>query len=482
MPRAKLIDIETDAQAEDPRNVLLATLLSIGVLVVGAYPIARRIRERNFDIFEPIFGGALMLAVLFGLRPLATIAAGDFGYRGLDTSPEFTFVASLGLIGTVAFVVAYEFVARRQNVLTAAPNKGDALPMNRTVAYGYAGALATLSLGLFALHLTRAGSLEAGVRALIGGKSDVLADAYANSSEYLSQSPILAVAAALVVAAATNWRPTKGRILVVAALLAYPVAVYFIGGDRRFMIPSIGVPIIAYALARDVRPRAIHLFAVVPIAFVLLVTIPFVRNAFNREQPGGLIGGFAYAIGRPGETVQRFILGPDTEMFSALTLEVRTLNRPEAFYYGRATIGDVLLAPIPHLLVPDKPQTARNGILVDTFGEPCSVGEKGLCPDFSAIGTFYQDLWVPGVALGMALLGLSSGVLWRGWIARPLRRNWIITTAAWVLFLPILIRAGFMPAFAWFLYFAVPTLAGTALATHLSQRGLSATSGLERQR
>jgi hypothetical protein len=103
-----------------------------------------------------------------------------------------------------------------------------------------------------------------------------------------------------------------------------------------------------------------------------------------------------------------------------------------------------------------KPVTARNSLLLRVFGHPCAPTAGG-CPDFSALGTFYQDFWYPGVVLEMAALGALAALIWFGYQRSPADPRRVVLAATTTVLLPIMIRAGFMPAFAWVLYFLLPT-------------------------
>jgi hypothetical protein len=140
------------------------------------------------------------------------------------------------------------------------------------------------------------------------------------------------------------------------------------------------------------------------------------------------------------------------------------------FFYGGATIGDLLIAPIPSSLFPDKPTTARDQMLIKAYGGPCGFAEGGVCPDFSAIGTFYQDFAWPGVLFGMAVLGALSRAVWARYKEDPRSVTRVIVAAIWSVSLPIMIRAGVMPALAWCLYFLLPSLAIARLAQAMATR------------
>jgi hypothetical protein len=442
----------------------ISVLLASATIVVAALPIVARLRARSFDLLEPMVGGCVVLAVIFGVRPLAMLVTGDLIWRGEDIRPEFPFVIGLGLIGTITFTLAYEWLRVRQ---AAGPNGEDDTShrLEPAIIYAYVAVLAILSLVLFGVHLSRLGSdLFDGIRLFGGGTSPELASRWSGTTEYLSASPILAACAATLLGVATRWRLNRYQWTLVAALIAYPLLVFYVSGDRRYMIPTLGVPIVAWMLMSGRRPPRRVLLLAVPVAFAVLTAIPFVRWGAAQQGNGGLAAAFVQGIGNPVRAVERFVLGPDTSMFAALAIEVRVLRAPADFFFGRATVGDLILAPIPHLLIPGKPQTARDEMLVRAYGAPCSVTVLGVCDDFSIIGTFYQDFWVPGVAGLMALIGAGSAALWFRWRRLPRDPRLIVVLSAWVVFMPIMFRAGFMPAMAWCMYFLVPCLIGVLIS------------------
>jgi hypothetical protein len=439
-------------------------MLAFGTIFVAALPLARRFRSGTFDVLEPIVGGSAMLAVIFGVRPIAMMLTGDLTYRGQDIRPEFPFVIALGLLGSLGFSASYEWARRR--LVNPSPISDVRLPRLRpTIIYAYIGILAVLSVLLFGVHLSRLGSDFAdGLRLLAGGASPELIDRWAGTTEYLSASPILASCAATLLGILTGWRLTRYQLILVALLIAYPLVVFYLSGDRRYMIPTVGVPAVAWLLMSGRRPGRRVFLLTVPVAFLVLTAIPFVRWGAAQEGSGGFAAAFVQGIGNPVRAVNRFLLGSDTSMFSALAIEVRALVAPRDFFYGRASVGDLLIAPIPHLLIPNKPQTARDELLTRTFGTPCQVTAGGVCDDFSVVGTAYQDLWVPGVAALMAAVGAVSAGLWYRWRRSSTDPRLVVLLAPWVVFVPIIFRAGFMPAMAWCLYFLAPCLIGVLIS------------------
>lgn len=433
--------------------------LALATLAAAALPLAQRVRAGRFDLLEPIVGSTIVLAVVFGIRPIAMLVADDFVYRDVDIAPHFPYTVALGLLGTVAFVAAYEWARHK---LPASSSQGRESRISRPLAFGSVAVLALLSVLLFGLHLSRLGSnLADGFRLLVGGQSPDLVARWAGTSEYLSTSPILAACGATLLGIATRWRLTRFQLLFFVVLIAYPVAMFYLSGTRRYMVPCLLVPLVTWMLMSVRRPGGRLLLALIPISFLILATIPFARWVGTRDDATGGIGTvIVQAIEDPARAVHRFILGPDTNMLPALAREVSVLTAPEDFFYGRATVGDLFLAPIPHLIFPDKPQSARDELLTRTFGAPCRLAGDGVCDDFSIIGTFYQDFWVPGVAILMGGVGAASAWLWSRWHKSPGDQRLIVATGTWVVFVPIIFRAGFMPGFQWWLYFFVPCLLG----------------------
>jgi hypothetical protein len=439
-------------------------VLASATIVVAAQPLVARFRAGSFDVLEPIVGGSVALAVIFGVRPLAMLLTGNLSYRGEDIRPEFPFVIVLGLIGTLAFTRTYEWVHVRR-VGNSSPEEAPQRRLEPAVIYGYVGVLVVLSVALFSAHLARLGTNFAdGLRLFIGGTSPELIQRWAGTTEYLSASPILAECAATLLGVATQWRLNRYQFAFAAALIGYPLLVFYISGDRRFMIPTIGVPTVAWMLMTGRRPGRRIVLLAVPAAFAVLTAIPFARWGTGEDGAGRLTDALVEGVGNPVRAVDRFVLGPDTSMFSALAIEVHVLRDPADFFYGRASLGDLMLAPIPHLLIPNKPQTARDELLIRAFGGPCSVAALGICDDFSIIGTSYQDFWVPGVAGVLAAIGAASAATWSRWRRTRTDPRLIVVLSPWIVFVPIIFRAGLMPATAWCLYFVVPCLFGIVIS------------------
>lgn len=427
--------------------ILAASVFLIGVLVLVASSLIARI-----DAFDPLFTGTLTFAVLFGVRPLLMIWGGEESYYGVDISESLTTATLLGLMGFSAFVVGYVCVSRSKIVSAeAAPTKDVPAPLARAALVG----LTILGAAIYAAFLAwRFGSVGRGFEMVRAGRSLELASGFGGASEYLTAAPILAtVGAAALVITQRGRLSLVDRVLLLAATCV-PLLIFGFLGNRRFVIPAVLIPLVAWYLVTAVRPKWKTVIIGGAVAFLVLAAVPYARAAGARDQAGGFVPAMQALLKSPVELiVDRFLGSHDTEMVAALAVQTEIVRQP---YWGRASVGDLLIAPIPSALFP-KPVTARNEVLIEIYGAPCqAVG--GRCPDFSVVGTFHQDLPYGGVVVGCLMLGAFSAWVWKKGTQPFASCSSVAVAACWAVMLPVLVRAGFMPAFAWFLYFALPLL------------------------
>jgi hypothetical protein len=417
-------------------------------LSVALWPIVRRVLNGTIDVFEPILPASVMLASVFGVRPLVMLATGN---RLLDerfsVASGFNRAVALGMIGTVSFVVGYELIfgARRRSASQWMGSKLN-LPATRKAVRWLTG----IGILLFFAQLARQGNPLSALSVLLHGRSTAVASV--DATAYLADSPLLLACGATILIISLRGNLAEGQRFIVILLVLIPVLAFSLLGNRRFIIPSVAIPLVTYYLVRNRRPAWWRLGVIVPVVFVILATIPFARAAGARRVAGGALPIFTQAFEAPFKPVEKFFTANDTEMVPALALEIENLRHPSDYFFGRATVGDLLLAPVPSALFP-KPQTSRNDLLIRIFGEPCG---GGFCPDFSTVGTFYQDFWYVGAVVGMLLLGAFSALLWVRFRENAQSNMGLILAASWAVFLPIIIRAGFMPSFSWWLEFLFP--------------------------
>lgn len=439
--------------------------LSILVLLSCVSALVVKRAYGKLDILEPLVPATIAMTSLFSMRPLAMVSADDTSnYRWINIQDNIAFALFTCSLGVLSYLMGYFLSARAPRPKASMTQFAFSARRLRAVAILYA----LLSLGLTTVYL--GSNPLATLGALSRGRSETISEHITIHSEYLFVAPLLlSCVATLLILGDSKKSMGIWKASTIIILVGAPLAFFYLVGTRRFMLPVLLVPSVCYLLKSGRRPRPRHLMLVVP-AFMIFAAIPFMRTEGAREQIGDLGDQILFALTR-SDLWESIALGPDTEMLPAFAVEVKVLNDYEDFFYGRAVFGDLAMAPIPSALFP-KPTSARDQMLIEAFGSRCSANAGGLCPDFSIIGTLYQDFWLPGVVLGMMIAGFLSRRVWlahRVQCRNPIR---ICAAAVTTVFTPIIIRAGFMPAFQWSLYFFVPIVVGIYMSQKKSPRYL----------
>lgn len=382
--------------AEFERGALLALLT-----VIIPAPIVIRIAQRRWDPFEPIVPISVGLFFLFVLRPLAHLAYGDMLYRGFDITPGFNGALTIGLVGTVAVYAGYAATrgtaARRLRPL---PDRWDP-----TTAGAVSVGLLAVGLLLYAGFALQAGGVSA-LGAFLQGRSPADATLLANSSAYLYSGAYLAIPATLLLLESRSQR--RSIFLLVAAALTGFVALAITAprGDRSWLMPlALGVIMLPY-LRRGTRPRPLTLAIAGLISLVLIVFFVDFRTTVDRNAGASQVL-VQSATGLGGDW-KKFILGPDTEMFSVVSLLYE--RTPQRLPHDPGiTVTSLLAAPVPRQWWSDKPFSADYYIFSNILPFEAAHTRAGTSP--SMFGGFFYDSGFVGLALYGFLIGAAVRTL-----------------------------------------------------------------------
>jgi hypothetical protein len=377
-------------------------ILSIGVAIAIALPIASRVLERRFDPFEPIVVFALAWGVMFVVRPIAIVVRDDTNFYGVDIGSTLDNAVLLGLVGAVAFVVGYETsLGRRLAARAPAPVNG----VRVDAALAWAVVFAAAGVAAFALVLLPAGGV-ASIRTFFGGRSAELNELIAGSSTYLWYGSLVVVPAALV-AAAVAFSDRRPRVLLTAAVLLLVALLRTVPtGNRVFLVVLVG-GIVTFGFYRvKRRPGALVLGVGLVAALVVSGAVLTFRYPETRDSLGSVVRGFATS---PTRALRPLYEGPDAEMAPALAGALIVVPEQLPHRFGGATVGDLVIRPIPRQIWPDKPVAPGQEVTAEVW--PVAVETGGFDPAFTPMLTFYWDFAVFGVVAGMAALGVLARFL-----------------------------------------------------------------------
>ena len=436
------------------------TVLIIGVGVVLALPLLWRGLSRRLDPFEPMVIFALAWGVMFVLRPAAILIRSDYIFYGVDISSTLGRAILLGLVGAVAFVVGYEFsLGRRAAAWLPAPPQDVAPRAALQVAFGATG----LGLAAFGLFLASSGGLDA-FETFFHGRTLELDELIEKSTIYLWYGSLLVVPAALVAfaCAVADRRPatvfSAALLSTLALLRTVPI------GNRIFILLLVGPAIVFVFLRARRRPGVVAAVVGLTLALVASYVVLTVRDPETRGGPTAMLHGL---VTTPSRVVSPLIKGPDAEMAPALAGALLVVPSELPRRYGRATIGDLFVRPIPRQLWAGKPDTPGHEVTAKVWPVARATGDFD--PAFTPLLYFYWDFGLPGVFVGMALFGIGARALYVYLLRHERSLLAQLLFAAGIWYLVIAVRYDPVSVIVWGIILFVPIVA--ALVWRAPSRG-----------
>ena len=375
-------------------------LLILCIAAAAIFPVAVRAAHGRFDILEPTVPTAVGVLLLFVARPLyeqATTGHHTYVQINVDAVWHTTLVACL--LGVAGFQAGYLMPIGRdfgRRLVPKAPPKGD-------VIITLAGILTLIAfVGLLA-------------RAYVSGS---IGNLVANRSEGTYHGAFTATAttlATLAIPALLLLWTVRDELRRAARMLSpFAIGTYLLlaipGGNRRYLLMLLSTALVFYYLRRRRRPHLVRG------AIVLFALIVFVINPTTQARKGGesYATAIAHSASQPLDAPTALLRSQDTSIidsFGVLIMDVGN-GKPIPYQDGKSTLTETILQPLPHVLVPWRPQTIRDQVILERFDN--SAGScSTLCPAFPSIGTFYSDWGLPVIPVGCFIVGCVARWWWR---------------------------------------------------------------------
>jgi len=402
---AVAVVVALSPSADGAQAVLLAAI----AMVVLA-PSALAIAAGTFDYFSPQTVFAAAWGMMFLARPVAMLYSKNFSLGigispAVNVHPGFSKMLVAALLGAVAFQVGYFL---RRSATSFRPSRtvdwDDPLVLRLAVAFG---ALGTVLFAVFILH----SGVHHAISALVGGRSKTQAALYKSSSAYLYDGILLLIPATLLLVGRLAFGGDHRRRLTAAFAWGFGALVVLralSSGGRTALLLLLGALVILYFLRRGTRPRLRWVVVFLLVSFVAASAILATRNTGQRQQHG-LAGSVAAVFEHPVRQLGVLLKGGDTSMASVFALETEIVPSRLDYRYGGATFGDLVIRPVPHQLWKHKPLAPEAALTQKLWPESYKDGTAH--PVYSVMGTFYFDYGLPGVFVGMLLVGLGYGLV-----------------------------------------------------------------------
>lgn len=432
-------------------------------------------RFRVGQILFPMSLALLTLIGIFGIRPLLIIHARTYSWYDMDTSSGFNSAAWTGFLAVVGLSMGHLVSQRHASRI---PVRAAAAEEARAEEKGpeEADARSLLRYAFLCLGLVSAWFLA---MIVIGGGrgfiSVLFAGRTAETAERLTNIPVLVSCipvAGGIMLCAERLRVTAKRVLTrkesslfLIALLASVVPPVALGG-RRYMVPCLIAAAISTSRSRWSKTLTVRALVGGFCLFLLLATIPFVRSHGSR-QGDNLVTATANHLIEEGVTgtLEPVFLSYDTEMFSYISYLAPQLGDSVPYGYGRGTVGDALLNPLPARMSPYP--LWSNELLTTVFGAGCTGGK---CPVASMPGILLFDFGFPGVLVGSALVGaLLARVPRMLYRANEMSNRRLSAALALASFTPVLVRGNTVNV-AYLVLMVMVAIAGVSAAPQLRRR------------
>jgi hypothetical protein len=386
--------------------VTVVTLALAGAVVL-LLPIGWRIATSRFDPFEPIVLFSIAWGVMFVVRPIALIDQGNTMYFGLDIGPTLPRAVLVALLGAVCFVWAYESSAGTA-LARRLPAPAEVGTKRTLIAAAVVGAVGLSAL----LVVLPTSDLNASLQILLGGRSDTLAVVLDETPLYLWYGSWLLVPAALVFAAIALRE--RSALIGVGALVVSSLALLRLVplGNRAVLLPFLGALLVFLHVSRNRRPGAVSLVLAAAVALLASFVVLSVRDPETRSVEAVT----EQLLETPQVVFRPVVRGPDAEMVQAFSAALTVIPDELSYRYGGATVGTLLIRPIPRQLWTGKPATPGKEVV----GAVWPQFVRYLDPAFSPLLPLYWDFGLPGVAAGMGLFGLVARALYE-WFKRHRR-------------------------------------------------------------
>ncbi len=426
-------------------SVDAALVATIGLVCV--VPLAARVVGGRFDIFEPIVAVNLALLVMYVARPAAMLAtSSQHAFKGYDITPHFRETIVIALAGAIAVQIGYMAPWARRTAEHLPSGLGS---WDIGVTLVFSLALAAIAFLLFAVFLLQSGGLSF-IFQLLKGRSLTYDVLYRNSSAYFYGAPVLLWPASLLLFA-IGLAARRRDLIGIALILTVALGVFSgAQGSRITLLPLVLSLAVYFYLERDRRPSAIALAVAGYLVFT--VGIAYFREARTATARIDRTYELKKSIADPKYEYQQLILkGVDNDMFESLAAETAVVPSkigasPPDFLYR------TLAKPIPRILWPGKPLSAEEQLTRTLYPSERQRNSSSS----GVVGSFFQAGLVPGVMLGMLLVGYAFRVPWEYWRRYPRATTSKLMLVVSLMFVPITLRGGLGETLAAALFGIVP--------------------------
>jgi hypothetical protein len=373
--------------------------LLLGIALAAVSPIVLRVAQHRFDVFEPSVPVAIGVLLLFVARPLyEEHHYGFHSYVTINVDQWWTQTLVACLVGVVAFQLGYLAPiggALKRRLVPIRPAKDDSLITLAAILTGVALA------GLLArAHIS-------------GGVSQILANRAGGLTHAAGTATATVVITLAIPAILILWTVTGPARKMARRLSVIPLGVYLLlalpGGNRRYLLILLAAIAVYRYLRLERRPPILQ--TVIGVFLLLVLVVNPVRMA--RTGSMSYTAAVQYSVSNPFQAPADLLAAQDSSVIDSFAMLVGDIGPGQrlAYQHGKSTLTETILQPLPHALVPWRPQAIRDQEIQARFDNSAGFCST-LCPAFPSVATFYADWGLPSVFVGCLLVGAFARWWW----------------------------------------------------------------------
>jgi hypothetical protein len=435
---------------------LLEGLSIVAIVILALIPAIHSWANKTFELFEPVHMVAFATIISFALAPVLLIGRGQIAIGGVsfrDKLLEAIVLAGLALLG---FYLGYYLVRQHfHNGRKIGASEYTVTPPVQNQIHKWATIALLISFVIYLIWLELTNLPLSALNSLSESSHYGLAFSLAETNYVFLFQIRTAWIALLLLAYPARSRKRKHKLAVCILWLAVAL-IFTLSGSRGIMFELLIATAIYFYLLKNRRPR-IH--TVLIAALVLLIamgSIVILRSKNRLKLTTGALSG----------EVQREITdsGAATGMMVLLTV-FPDMNE----FINIQLFEELLIAPIPRALWPEKPRLRGVQNIAEQF-----VPRSHAPPFF---GPYYAAFGYAGSILSLAIFGAASGWVYSLWKRQQGSILRAVLLAVWIALLwDLYHRGGLIWSTVKVVYAMGPILVIAWLAKRHNQRNSDKTS------
>jgi len=421
---------------EKATDELILVGLALNLLIV-VYMVKSAIK-RDFDIFEPIFFLALLLLLIFVLRPIQILL--DFDKRVYLLYDDSAIIAKglmFGALGNVAFLFGYkrrvaEKLARKVPVFQTNWSAGRVMLLS--IVYTIIG------VGGFSYSLLRSGGIESFVSSLQGRQLIM------ESSSYAFAALLNLVYIGSTILAAYYFRTKRLKGLFYAAVPFSFFLGLLQGGRAIVLVYFVSILVLYYYSRIARRGREGRFFLTTAIIFIIAVVFIVQLGAYRtRLERGTIAAGRNSSLGWYGTSfLQEF------NQFDWFAIVLKNTPTVLPYQYGK-TLLEYFVQFVPRMFWAGKPlpieYRVTNLLANYQSGSP-----------FTIVGEMYINFGLAGILFGMIILGIFARTAYEYMKQNPSNSAAILLYSCFYANLTHFYTRSFAPMMFFFTIYILPAL------------------------